>query len=238
MSLMINDRRMADDLIAARRASGADRYDEVWEGVYMMSPMANNEHQALATALVIALGTVIDWKGLGRTLAGANVSDRQENWTHNYRVPDVLVFLNDSSAVDCGTHWFGGPDFVVEIVSPGDRTLEKLDFYAAVGTRELLVVDRDPWQLTLYRATETPLPRGAGQEVASGAAVRPNVPFRERRLIPSAVSSFTQFSPIVSSTLPVQLSLDAEASCIRIEHQQGDLIQAIPIEQRPGEPRR
>ena len=39
----------------------------------------------------------------------------------------------------------------MEIVSKGDRTLEKLDFYAAVDTKELLVIDRDPWQLSLYR---------------------------------------------------------------------------------------
>jgi len=35
--------------------------------------------------------------------------------------------------------------------SRGDKTLEKLDFYAAVGTQELLVIDRHPWKLTMYR---------------------------------------------------------------------------------------
>jgi Uma2 family endonuclease len=39
----------------------------------------------------------------------------------------------------------------VEVVSPGDRSRQKLPFYASVGTRELLVVDREPWQLELYR---------------------------------------------------------------------------------------
>jgi hypothetical protein len=56
-----------------------------------------------------------------------------------------------AEVLDCATHWFGGPELAIEIVSPGDRTLEKLDFYARVGTQELLVIDRDPWQLTLYR---------------------------------------------------------------------------------------
>ena len=27
---------------------------------------------------------------------------------------------------------------------------EKLDFYAKVGTREVLILDRDPWSLELY----------------------------------------------------------------------------------------
>jgi hypothetical protein len=39
----------------------------------------------------------------------------------------------------------------VEIVSPFDKTREKLDFYSRLGTRELLIVDRDPWRLELYR---------------------------------------------------------------------------------------
>jgi Uma2 family endonuclease len=66
-------------------------------------------------------------------------------------VPDVAVFLQDTAAVNHGAFWFGGPDFVVEIVSPDDQTREKLDFYAKVGVRELLLVDRSPWQLELYR---------------------------------------------------------------------------------------
>ena len=61
------------------------------------------------------------------------------------------MFLNDTQAVNCDTFWFGGPDFAVEIASPGDRSREKLTFYAKVGTRELLLVDRKPWSLELYR---------------------------------------------------------------------------------------
>jgi hypothetical protein len=39
----------------------------------------------------------------------------------------------------------------VEIISEDDRSREKLSFYAAVGVRELLLIDRDPWALELYR---------------------------------------------------------------------------------------
>jgi Uma2 family endonuclease len=59
--------------------------------------------------------------------------------------------LKTTRAVNHDRFWHGGPDFVIEIVSPRDQTREKLGFYGAVGTRELLVVDRDPWQLELYR---------------------------------------------------------------------------------------
>jgi Uma2 family endonuclease len=64
-------------------------------------------------------------------------------------LPDVVVALAGGQAKDCGTHWCSGPDFVVEIRSPSEDPRDKLDFYAAVGTREVLVIDRDPWALEL-----------------------------------------------------------------------------------------
>ena len=36
-------------------------------------------------------------------------------------------------------------------LSPGDRTSQKIPFYASVNVRELLVVERDPWFIELYR---------------------------------------------------------------------------------------
>ncbi len=137
-----------------RLESGADRFDEVWEGVYVMSPLADNEHQEIVSGLGAVLQIVIKWAGLGVVQPGANVSDHDEDWTHNYRIPDVVVFLHGTAAQDLGTHWFGGPDFAVEIASPDDRTRDKLSFYAAIGTRELLLVDRKPWRLELYRLRE------------------------------------------------------------------------------------
>ncbi len=40
-------------------------------------------------------------------------------------------------------HIQGGPDFLVEIESPGDDTEEKVPFYAKIGVRELLIIHRD-----------------------------------------------------------------------------------------------
>ncbi len=206
MSVLINDEAFASELISQRQAAGIDRYDEVWEGIYIMSPIADNERQSLATELSGSLVTVIDWKSLGRTLAGANVSDRQANWMTNYRIPDVLVFLNETGSKDCGTHWFGVPDFAVELVSPGDRTLEKLVFYASVETRELLVIDRDPWQLTLYRLSNS------------------------KKLVPVAVSSISQKATIRSDVLPICLQLQLDPPCIRLTHAEQGLIRDIPIQ--------
>ena len=151
MATVVLDEVLAKRLRDDRAASGGDRYDEVWEETYMMAPMPNNEHQEVVNGLAAVLQIVIAWPKLGSVFPGVNISDRVDDWEQNYRVPDLAVFLNETVAVDHGSFWHGGPDFAVEVVSPGDQTRSKLGFYAHVGTRELLVIDRAPWQLELYK---------------------------------------------------------------------------------------
>ncbi len=153
MVVLLNDPHLQRQLMRRRRAWGADRYDEVWDGVYVMNAMPNNQHQDFVMCLASICQFLIFDAGLGRVHPGCNVTDRTAKWRQNYRCPDVAVFLNGTTAIDKGSHWLGGPDFAVEIVSPQDRSREKLDFYAKVGTRELLIVDRQPWSLELYRLT-------------------------------------------------------------------------------------
>jgi Uma2 family endonuclease len=151
MAVFVCDREERARLIARRRHTGADRFDEVWDGVYVMSPQANDEHQDIATKLGTVLTIVMMWSGLGLVrIGGVNISDRIMRWKRNFRCPDIAVFLTACQAVNHETHWFGGPDFGVEIVSKGDRSRKKFGFYAKVGTRELLIVDRYPWALELY----------------------------------------------------------------------------------------
>jgi Uma2 family endonuclease len=151
MASLILDEYLEDEIKRRRAQTGADRYDEVWDGVYVMSPIANNEHQYLALYLAMAIGRGIRTPDDGIVFQGCNVSDQEEDWTRNYRVPDVAVFLKDNPAEDRKTHWFGGPDFAIEIISPGDRSRDKFEFYFDVGVREVLIVDRKPWKLELYR---------------------------------------------------------------------------------------
>jgi Uma2 family endonuclease len=151
MTVLITDPWLEDRLKAEREASGLDRFDEVWEGVYFMPPIGNNEHQSLNSRFGGVLLSVIEWPGLGTVYVGVNVSDREEGWEKNYRIPDVAVFLKGTKAKNCGTHWCGGPDFLAEILSPGDRAREKLPFYADLGVREVLLLNRDPWALELYQ---------------------------------------------------------------------------------------
>jgi Uma2 family endonuclease len=151
MASMVLDQRLEERLKAERALSGADRFDEVWEGIYMMAPLADDEHQEIAAKLTSIFQIVVGWEGDAKVRPGVNISDRDQGWEHNYRCPDVVVFMPDTKARNLGAHWMGGPDFAVEIVSPDDRTRDKLDFYASVKVRELLIIDRRPWALELYR---------------------------------------------------------------------------------------
>ena len=83
-----------------------------------------------------------------------NVSDRADKWKKNFRIPDISVFLLGTWAVDKKTHWFGGPDFIIEIITPSDCSRKKLKFYEKLRVREVLLVDRKPWSLELYRLTD------------------------------------------------------------------------------------
>jgi len=150
VATLVIDPGIERQLLERRRASRGDRWDEVWDGVYVMAPLPNLEHQELVINLGAAFKSSFADQPAVRVFPGINVSDRQEGWEQSYRCPDVAVILPGSRAVDCGAFCFGGPDFVVEITSDYDRSREKFDFYAGVGVREFLIVDRDPWQLELY----------------------------------------------------------------------------------------
>jgi Uma2 family endonuclease len=150
-TLRIQDTGLAFTLIRDRQLRGIDEYDEVWEGVYIVPPMANLEHQDLAGDLNDIFHRVIRSENRGRVQAGANVSDRRSDWETSFRVPDMVVVLHGGQAVDCGTHWFGGPDFLVEVQSPGDDTDMKIPFYGLIKVQELLIIQRDNRLLRLFR---------------------------------------------------------------------------------------
>lgn len=158
MATTILDQDLADDLIAQRRSLGQDRFDEVWEGDYVMSPSPSHSH----ARMIFELAKIIDLEvglatGKGEIVAQMNVSDRVEDWQHNFRVPDLFVALTEGRAISHETFWHGGPDFVVEICSPTENPHKKLDFYQSIGVREFLVVDVDRERLELFRLSDSKL---------------------------------------------------------------------------------
>jgi Uma2 family endonuclease len=170
MAVLINDPSLEGRFIEQRKLCGSDRWDEVWEGVYIVSPLPNNEHQEIVTELIYVLREIVVHGGLGRVFPGVNLSDMEGDWEHDFRGPDVAVFLKTGKAIDCGTHWRGAADFLVEIISPGDRSREKIPFYDRIGVVEVLIIDREPWSLDLYQRRD-----GRLQMIAQSTLEKGNV---------------------------------------------------------------
>jgi Uma2 family endonuclease len=147
MATILTDPDMERQARASRAGTDGEKWDEVWDGVLVMPTLPNDEHQEIVGNFLVPLITL----KLGKARPGVNVTDRHPDWKENYRCPDVVVYLDNNPAINHGTHWLGGPDFLVEIISPGDLAWDKLEFYAEVSTREVLIVDRDPWALELYQ---------------------------------------------------------------------------------------
>jgi Uma2 family endonuclease len=200
MAMLVLESWVEKRLKAERQANGADRFDEVWDGVYVMSPAPNDVHQELIANFIFALKSMVGPACRGSVRPGVNVSDRDVNWEHNYRIPDVSVFLEGGRAQNRDTHWVGGPDFIVEIISPDDRSRDKLAFYASIGVRELLLVDRAPWRLELYQ-------------------------LRGEQLVLAGLSSLAEPASLASAVLPLHFRLIAGTPRPQIEVTHTDGVQ-------------
>ena len=170
MTMLIENPQFEEELIEQRQAWGADQHDEVWEGVYFMPPMANNEHQRLISLFNCVLESTVATSELGISLPGVNLAASADDWEHDYRVPDVVVFLADTAAENHDAFWTGAADFIVEITSPRDRTYEKIPFYSRLGVRELLILNRQSWALELYQQHD-----GSLKKVGESTLQRPAV---------------------------------------------------------------
>ncbi len=175
MATLVTDPYVEKQIRAERAASDADRYDEVWDGVYMMSPLPNPEHQALVAGFIRGLASALGSELAECVLPGVNVSDRLDDWKENYRCPDVTVYLPGNPARLFAAHYQGGPDFLVEIVSADDHSYRKLPFYGTVGVREVLSVDRNPWKLELYRADNKSLQLVGRSDLDTTVSLQSNV---------------------------------------------------------------
>lgn len=122
-----------------RRALGQDRQDEVWEGEYHVAPEAHRRHGDLQAQLSEMLGSRARGRGLWPS-GPVNIGHPD-----NYRVPDLAFFDERTMAVFLPT-----ASIVVEVVSPGDESYAKFDFYFSAGVDEVLIVDPERRVLQWY----------------------------------------------------------------------------------------
>jgi Uma2 family endonuclease len=121
-----------DALIEHRRRLDLDHYDEVWEGVLHMNPPPTVEHQYLVQQLYDVLGPLARRAGLVPLLQVFALGEGRDN----YRAPDGGLHRTQPRGV-----WQHTAPLVIEIVSPGDESWDKLPFYAAHEVDEVLIVD-------------------------------------------------------------------------------------------------
>jgi Uma2 family endonuclease len=142
---------VSDEELIERHRRGADRFDEMWDGVLHMAPAPATEHQRIVTAIDRFLGPLCERRGRGVLALGINVFN-ESSATDDYRIPDFTFIAAGREALLArdGIRG-GGSDAVIEIRSPYDETYEKLPFFARLGVREGIVVDRDSKRPELFR---------------------------------------------------------------------------------------
>jgi Uma2 family endonuclease len=152
-----------DYMLQERKRTGADRWDEMWEGVLHMTAAPNKRHTRLQVKMH-------NWLDEHWARPRGNQVDLLVNvasvggWPHDYRIPDLVLLTPDRFSIDHEDYYEGAPTVVVEIRSPGDETWDKLVFYANLGVPEVWIVDRDTRVPQVLQLVE-----GAYEQVRSGA---------------------------------------------------------------------
>jgi Uma2 family endonuclease len=131
-------------LLDERRRKGADLWDEVWDGVLHMVPAPSRWHQRFGMKLAVTLDPIAESHGFE---ASYETSVYRPGSEQDYRTPDLVVY-EPSFGSKRGVE--GVSELVVEILSPGDETYEKLPFYVEVGVRQILVVNPDTRAIELF----------------------------------------------------------------------------------------
>ena len=115
---------------------------EVFDGIVYDMAGPSDEHQIISTELTTILNTYIRSKKGGCRVFHAPFDVLLCDNPLTIVQPDVMIIC-DKSKVD-GKRCNGAPDFIVEIVSPGnpsDDYIRKLYYYKNYGVREYWIVD-------------------------------------------------------------------------------------------------
>jgi len=122
------------------------------DGVYVVSPTRTNEHQEVCGHIFIAIEMDDRSDRHRRSPLRLAHQRSREQVEPEFPPPDVAAFLPGGPAICKKSHWLGGPDFAVEVISPHDRSRKKLDFYARSASKNCSWSYRSkPWALELYR---------------------------------------------------------------------------------------
>lgn len=136
-----------DRFLTVRSETGQNRYDEWWDGEYRVVTGPTPEHGELVVALSELLGPVVR---AARLKMAAPVNIGVDKW--NCRVPDLGVYARDTPR--------SSPAFlleallVIEVLSPGERSRAKVEFYAEHGVKDYLEINLNDGMASLLRLPE------------------------------------------------------------------------------------
>lgn len=115
---------------------------EVYDGevIYLSSP--SQEHQTTLTELLVTIRSYIKNKKGNCSVFPAPFDVKLNDSPLTIVQPDLIIVC-DKNKLD-GKRCNGAPDFIIEIVSPGnpaDDYIKKLYYYKTYGVREYWIVD-------------------------------------------------------------------------------------------------
>lgn len=115
---------------------------EVFDGIVYDMAGPSQEHQTILTELLVNIRTYIKEKGGICSVFPAPFDVKLNDIPLTVVQPDLMIVC-DKSKLD-GKRCNGAPDFIIEIVSPGnaaDDYIRKLYYYKNAGVREYWIVD-------------------------------------------------------------------------------------------------
>jgi Uma2 family endonuclease len=136
-------------VLEERKQRGADRWDEMWDGILHMPPMPIRDHQDFQDDLRDWLKQFWARPRRYRVHRDVNVASIG-GWPDNYRIPDLILLTPDRFHIDHNVYFEGAPTVTIEIRSPGDEAYEKLEFYGVLGVPEVWIIHRDTRVLELF----------------------------------------------------------------------------------------
>lgn len=155
-----------DDIYALPDGERAELIDGK---IYYMAPPSRT-HQRILLSLSRKIADYIDSQNGNCEINIAPFAVFLYDDDTNYIEPDISVICDASKLDDKGCH--GAPDWIVEIVSPGNKPMDyftKLFQYRTAGVREYWIVDPAKEMVTVYRfEKETMDEYSFGEEIPVG----------------------------------------------------------------------
>jgi Uma2 family endonuclease len=131
------------------------RYQLV-EGDLYMAPAPNLHHQTILGNLAFALRSYLEGNPIGILFQAPTdvFFSRESIWQ-----PDLFIVLNSRRHILTIKRCEGAPDFIAEILSPGNQDLDlhtKRAVYARVGVTEYWILDPENKEILIHRFEENP----------------------------------------------------------------------------------